>query len=280
MNVSKIPKVIHYCWFSGEAFTPFIQECIGTWKKVMPDYELRLWNANSFDFNSIPFVKAAFEKRKWAFVADYIRLYAVYTEGGIYLDSDVVVYKSFDSFLNYSFFTSHEFHPGNFTQTEQKKIDKNGINLTNNPIIGLNIQAAIFGAEKGCSFLKDCLDFYNSMESIENINGKEFETLIIGPLISQIAEKYGYRYIPGKQLLANNMIILEPEIFVGNSLFQSSNSYAMHCINGSWREHTRWQKFLFYMRNYHKHIFPIFSFINRIINKINRTFSVIIKSFK
>ena len=78
----------------------------------MPDYELKLWDTHNFDIeNSTPYVKEAFANRKWAFVADYIRLYALYTEGGIYLDSDVKVLKSFDGFLHHKFFTSMEYHP-------------------------------------------------------------------------------------------------------------------------------------------------------------------------
>lgn len=78
-----IPKVIHYCWFSGEKPNRFIRNCIKTWQKVMPDYKIRVWDANSFDFDSVPFVRDAFKAKKWAFVADYVRIYALYTEGGV-----------------------------------------------------------------------------------------------------------------------------------------------------------------------------------------------------
>lgn len=86
-----IPRKIHFCWLSGDPLPPSIKKCMDTWKKVMPDYEWKLWNTENFDVNSIPYVKEAYEKRKWAFAADYIRVYALYTEGGIYLDSDVKV---------------------------------------------------------------------------------------------------------------------------------------------------------------------------------------------
>ena len=87
-----IPKIIHYCWLSNDPFPEKIQMCIDSWKKVMPDYELKLWDTHNFDIeNSTPYVKEAFANRKWAFVADYIRLYALYTEGGIYLDRKSVV---------------------------------------------------------------------------------------------------------------------------------------------------------------------------------------------
>lgn len=76
-----------------------------TWQKKMPDYELKEWNESNFDINnSIPFVKEAYKAKKWAFVTDYVRLYALYTEGGIYMDTDVKVLKPFDEFLKYNFF--------------------------------------------------------------------------------------------------------------------------------------------------------------------------------
>jgi len=271
MSANRIPKIIHYCWFSGEPVTPFIQSCMDTWKAIMPDYNLKLWDAQSFDFDSVPFVKETYKKKKWAFVADYIRLYAVYTEGGIYLDSDVMVMKPFDSFLQYSFFTSHEFHPGNFTEKEKRKLSENGIVINPNEYVsGLNIQAAIFGGEKGNPYLKDCLDFYHRMASIKNIEGKEFESFIIGPFISKVAEKYGYRYIPDRQHLNQNMVIFEPEYFVGNSLFLTKNSYAIHLINGSWREKSAYKTFMHYLRNYHKYLFGFFNFCEKVIRKIKR----------
>ena len=68
-----IPKVIHYCWFSGEKKPRLIRRCIRSWKKVLPDYEIKCWDANSFDFDNVPYVKQAYERKKWAFVADYTR---------------------------------------------------------------------------------------------------------------------------------------------------------------------------------------------------------------
>jgi mannosyltransferase OCH1-like enzyme len=105
-----IPKKIHYCWLSGEQMPEEMVVCMKTWQKVMPEYEMVLWDTNKFNINSVSFVAEAFRVKKWAFAADYIRLYAVYTEGGIYLDTDVFVRKSFDDFLDYDFFTSLEYN--------------------------------------------------------------------------------------------------------------------------------------------------------------------------
>lgn len=93
-----IPKIIHYCWFGKGKKNRLIKRCIRSWKKRMPDYEIICWNEDNFDYTSVPFVKEAYEQKKWAFVADYVRLYALFHYGGIYLDTDSEVYKSFDFF--------------------------------------------------------------------------------------------------------------------------------------------------------------------------------------
>lgn len=81
-----IPKTIHYCWF-GRGKKPYlIRKCIKSWRKSMPDYEIKEWNEDNFDVNAIPFVREAYAERKWAFVADVCRFYACYYDGGIYLD--------------------------------------------------------------------------------------------------------------------------------------------------------------------------------------------------
>ena len=87
----------------------------------MPEYELVLWDANKFDITSVPFVEEACRVKKWAFASDYIRMYAIYNEGGIYMDSDVYVLKKFDRFLHHGFFSTVEFSykhfaEGNFNQ--------------------------------------------------------------------------------------------------------------------------------------------------------------------
>ena len=94
-----IPKVIHYCWLSGDPYPSLIKECLETWKKYLGDYEIWLWDRERFDIESTVWTKEAFECKKYAFAADYIRLYALCNYGEIYLDYDVTVYKSLDDIL-------------------------------------------------------------------------------------------------------------------------------------------------------------------------------------
>ena len=88
-----IPKIIHYCWLSRDEFPPLIKTCIDTWKEQLPDYEFILWDTNRFKLESNIWVQQAFDTKKYAFAADYIRLYAIYNFGGIYLDTDIEVLK-------------------------------------------------------------------------------------------------------------------------------------------------------------------------------------------
>lgn len=99
-----IPKVIHYCWFGRNPKPKDVLDYIETWKKHNPDYEIKEWNEDNFDIHCCKYVWEAYNVKKYAFVSDYARLYALYAEGGIYLDTDVEVRKSFDSLLvNQSF---------------------------------------------------------------------------------------------------------------------------------------------------------------------------------
>lgn len=105
---NRIPKVIHYCWFGGNPLPDKVVRCINTWKKVMPDYEIKCWNESNFPFEKYRFAQEALANKKWAFIADIARLHALYYEGGIYLDTDVEMLKPLDAFLSEDGFTSYE----------------------------------------------------------------------------------------------------------------------------------------------------------------------------
>ena len=94
-----IPKIIHYCWLSGTPFPDLENRCIESWKKYLPDYELILWDKERIKEIHSSWIDSAIAQKKWAFAADYVRLYALYNYGGIYLDCDVEVLKSFDELL-------------------------------------------------------------------------------------------------------------------------------------------------------------------------------------
>lgn len=103
-----IEKIIHYCWFGENPKSDLIIKCIESWKKYCPDYKIIEWNENNFDVNMYEYTKQAYELKKYAFVSDVARLWAIYNYGGIYLDTDVELYKSLDELLNYEAFFCFE----------------------------------------------------------------------------------------------------------------------------------------------------------------------------
>lgn len=103
-----IPRVIHYCWFGRGEMPPEALRCVESWRKHMPDYEYRLWNESNFDVDRFQYSKEAYAVQRYAFVSDVARLVALKEIGGIYLDVDFEVYKSFDDLLHYSAFAGFE----------------------------------------------------------------------------------------------------------------------------------------------------------------------------
>jgi mannosyltransferase OCH1-like enzyme len=103
-----IRKKIHYCWFGRSEMPQLAKECIASWHEFMPDWEYKLWDEDNFDINMIPYTKEAYGVRKFAFVSDYVRLWALYNEGGLYMDVDFKVYKPFDDLLHWNAFAGFE----------------------------------------------------------------------------------------------------------------------------------------------------------------------------
>lgn len=242
-----IPKVIHFCWLSEEPYPKLINRCINSWKKQLPDYKIKKWDASTFDLNLIPFVKEACAKRKWAFAADYIRLYALYTEGGIYLDSDVFVRKSFDEFLNSESFSSIEYNP--FVHKEaliNRKVDENGMLLTEDIKVGVQIQAAVIGAEKGNSFIKECLDWYVDKHFLLS-DGTLYTSLILPDILALCAQKRGFVYINDRQDL-DGLTLYKSETFAPHPKLATKHSFAVHCCAGSWRDENIFRRFMRVLR--------------------------------
>ena len=103
-----IPRIIHYCWFGRSPMPELALKCIDSWHQHMPDWEYKLWNEDNFDIHQNTYAKEAYEAGKFAFVSDYVRLWALEREGGVYLDVDFEVYKPFDDLLHYHAFAGIE----------------------------------------------------------------------------------------------------------------------------------------------------------------------------
>lgn len=232
-----IPKIIHYVWLSGDPMPLALQACIKSWREFLPEYEIVCWNRQNFDVEAVPFVKEACEVKKWAFACDYIRLYALYTCGGIYLDSDVLIKKSLNEFLENDFFTAVEFHSEIFkVRKGEDLLTSDGIPLFENKTIpGVGIQAAIMGSVKQHQFVRDCMKYYHERHFV-NSDGSFSDNIIAPSIFAFKAEKYGFRYVNEFQKLKENMLILPSTVFASTRDSACEDAHAIHCCAGSWRE--------------------------------------------
>ena len=149
-----IPKIIHYCWFGRNPLPPLALECIASWKKYLPDYEIKEWNEDNFDVNIIPYTAEAYKQNKYAFVSDYARFWIMYKYGGIYFDTDVEVIRPMDDIIA----------KGNFMGFE---VDPDGENTPGKyaPRFCFDVALGLgFGMEKEHPFIKKMKDYYINLE--------------------------------------------------------------------------------------------------------------------
>ncbi len=219
-----IPKVIHFCWFSSEEYPDIVKKCLRSWQKKLPDYTLRLWDGKSFDFDSVPYVREGIAAKKWAVAADYVRLHALYTEGSIYLDSDVEVLKSFDAFLDNAFFTG--------TEPYVKEGE-----------IFYDLEGAIFGAEKGHPFLKECLDYYRE----QHYRPETFVTVCT--VMTTLLQQHGYRAENRLQRLPNGCTVYPLEHYGDRYCFYRKT--AIHWCQSSWLDNYHERGRLYYFCRKH-----------------------------
>lgn len=229
-----IPKIIHYCWFGDNSISENQKKYIEKWKQIMPDYELCCWNESTIDINSSSFLKQAYEARQWAFVADYTRVYALLTVGGVYMDTDVEVLESFNPYLKYSMFTSYEYHPGYkhmpiiHEMVDEKGYRKKGIDLYKK-IPGVGLMSAIIASEPNTMFMTELKQWYDSMSFAENRKCN----YTIPTTLAIIAERYGFRYSNEFQLLNGNIAIFPSNVFADYRT-RDKKSIAVHQCAGSW----------------------------------------------
>jgi len=203
-----IPKIIHYCWFGNKSKSKFILQCIASWKKFMPDYEILEWNESNIDLKSNSYLNQAYLSKKYAFVSDYVRLQVLYKLGGIYFDTDVEVIKSFDTFLSDNGFIGYE--SKDFLST------------------------AVIGAKKSSNWIKTIKDSYNSKNFIKaNGSFDEKPNVIIFTKYTSSFNK-SMNYNPDHIISIYPIDYFSPKNFSTGILKISNNTYSIHHFNGSW----------------------------------------------
>ncbi|BCN29020.1 glycosyltransferase family 32 protein [Anaeromicropila herbilytica] len=213
----QIPKIIHYCWFGGAPIPDSLQKCIDSWK-LLDGYKIMRWDESNCSFDENEFVKKTYQEKQLGFIGDYYRLKAVYEYGGIYLDTDVKVCKSFDSLLNYKAFL--------------------------NFIFDCSVGTAIIGAKPKNPLIKNLLDMYEATTFGNTTNGKLFEWKKNQLIVNGYAtSNYYYTYYilkhyPEFQLNnkfqdLGNFVIFPKEYFEIGTL--TGDHYAIHLCSGEWR---------------------------------------------
>lgn len=207
-----IPKTIHYCWFGGGRMQPLHRECLDSWQRLLPGYRLRRWDESNAPLDAAPFVRDAFRQRRWAFVADYVRIAVLLEHGGIYMDTDMLLLKSLDDFLHHRAFAGFE--------------DERNVNF------------ALVGAESGHPFLKRCRDRYDNM-SFDARNPP-----LIPHVVSDLLRSSGMKNAAVQEICG--LTLYPPEYFYPWPFevrsekpdfreFSQPESRAVHLWNHSWK---------------------------------------------
>lgn len=205
-----IPKVIHYCWFGKGEKPELAIKCIESWKKWCPDYEIIEWNEENFDINAHRFCKEAYEAKKYAFVSDVVRLYAIFNYGGIYMDTDVEVIKSLDEFLKHQAFSGFE------TET--------------------SIPTGIMACEKNFKLFGEFLAYYDNRGFI-NEHG-EFDMITNVKIMTEIMSKYKLE-LNNKFQIVEGFALYPQEFFCPldnntGKINKTKNTHAIHYFAKSW----------------------------------------------
>ncbi len=206
-----IPKIIHYCWFGNNSMPKLAELCISSWKKYLPDYELRLWNEQNFNVNEISYVREAYDSKKYAFVTDYVRLYVLYTYGGIYMDTDVEVLKNLDIFLQLPAFTGFE-----------------------NP---REVPTGIMASKKNGDWVREQLDSYKGRKFILSDGSMDLTTNV--QTITLKMQAGGFLLNNSYQIYKEQMHVFPKDYFCpkeSSGLIKlTNNSYCIHHFSGSWQ---------------------------------------------
>jgi hypothetical protein len=221
----EIPKIIHFCWFGGNKYPELVERCIKSWSTYCPDYEIVEWNEQNFDINTNPYVKEAYDNKKWAFVTDYVRLYVLYQLGGVYMDADFELLKNIDELMeNSTAFTGYQ---------EQA-----------------TIPAAIMGFAPRNVWIKTLLDYYTGRHFVDSEGKMDLTT---NSKIITLLSKIHFNYTVGDRMINPGYVKLYPDIYfapykktiLGDNVCSLSNykidsaiTYGVHHGVGSWYDNT------------------------------------------
>lgn len=215
-----IPKIIHYCWFGGNPLPALAVKCIESWKKYLPDYEIKEWNEDNFDVHSSQYSSEAYQAKKYAYVSDYARFWALYNEGGLYFDTDVEIIKPLDDIIA----------KGPFMGCE-----KDGDGAEGYPEVNPGI---VLASTPQHPLIKEIVYLYNSLSFIKENPGAstgEYKTVVT--YTSEILIKHGLTPAQGIQQVGD--ITIYPKEYFNplehiNQLKITDNTRTIHHYAGTW----------------------------------------------
>src|SRR3989338_11031721 len=205
-----IPKKIHYCWFGGGRKNRLMKKCMDTWKKYMPDYEVKEWNKQNAPMH-IPYIQAAYKQKAWSRLTNYVRLHALFTEGGLYFDTDIEVVKSFNPLLDNDFFIGFQ-------------VEEERSHWFNN---------AVLGSVPGHNIIGEMKDYTVHIFETKNefCMSPDVATTI---LKKHGLKKYGYQKIENMMLYPYEYFYPYPWWEVYNPSCVKENTYCIHHWEVSW----------------------------------------------
>ncbi|WP_183279697.1 glycosyltransferase family 32 protein [Clostridium fungisolvens] len=204
-----IPKIIHYCWFGKKEKSNIINKCITSWKKL-DGFIIKEWNEDNFDVKSNTYIKEAYEKKKYAFVSDYVRLKVLSDFGGVYFDTDVEVKKDISGFLDNDFF----------------------IGFMYDSLLG----TAVIGSVSNHMIINELLKKYDGKLLKYEANNNLFTKYFLDNFSKfKLNNKY--------QVLDNNVVVYPKEYFE-RPTFSSSKGFTEHHYTATWKEGDKSKKIL------------------------------------
>ncbi|MDD7317919.1 MAG: glycosyltransferase [Prevotella sp.] len=219
-----IPKIVHYCWFGRNPLPDLAVKCIESWKRFLPEYEIKEWNEDNFDVNIIPYTKEAYEHKKYAFVSDYARFWVLHKYGGLYFDTDVELIKPIDDIVS----------NGNFMGCESD-IAAGAAKLSVAP--GL-----VMGVEANDAFIKKLIELYNTLSFLDEEGNVKINKTIVD-YTTEMFETEGLKNIAGIQTIAGyNIYPAEyfcPINAITKRMHVTENTRSIHHYAASWVNKTR-----------------------------------------
>ncbi|WP_294431688.1 glycosyltransferase family 32 protein [uncultured Treponema sp.] len=208
-----IPKIIHYCWFGGNPLPELAQKCIASWKKFLPDYEIKEWNESNYDVRKIPYTAQAYDAKKYAFVSDYARFDILYQYGGVYFDTDVEVIKDLRPIIEKGAFI--------------------GVEKGTRPLLNAGLGIASPAASE---IYREILDSYKTEQFVKQDGSLNLKTVC--ERVSFIFAKHGFVEKDCLQNVAETTIYPSdffcPKSIKTGLIKLTDNSYTIHHYDGSW----------------------------------------------